>query len=312
MLEACLLSLCRQTSKVEFEVLVVDNGSTDATQEVIKSFQSELPTLTGLFAPEPGLHVGRHEGMKAARGEVLVFADDDIEALPTWLTSIDEAFKDPSVVMVGGNNYPMFMQTPPEWLRRLLCRPTFRDYRVNQDLSVLEFTRTTKNLSPLLVFGCNFSIRKNVLLDAGGFHPDGMPIELIRFRGDGETHVSRFVAESGLNCVFHPGASVYHKITPERMTHAYFRKRGFHQGVSDSYTQLRRQYRERHVLTTWNLAKRLISLVLHKTINMFDSAETKKAFELRRLGWREGFAFHQAAYRSDPEVHEWVHRPIYY
>jgi len=42
-----------------------------------------------------------------------------------------------------------------------------------------------------------------------------------------------------MKCLFHPGASVYHKVSPERMTIGYFRQRGFNQGISDSYTQLR-------------------------------------------------------------------------
>lgn len=212
-----------------FEVLVIDNGSTDDTQHVIDQYKVQLTNLTGLYAPKLGLHSGRHAGMKAAKGDILVFADDDIEALPTWLSSIDAAFKDPQVAMVGGNNYPLFLQTPPDWLNRIWHRPTFRGYKSITSLSVIEFTQPLQEISPYQIWGCNFAIRKEVLLKAGGFHPDGMPKELIRFRGDGETHVSRYVAESGLKCVFHPGASVYHKVTPERMTHAYFRQRGFNQ-----------------------------------------------------------------------------------
>lgn len=295
----------------EFEVLVIDNGSTDGTQSVIAEYKRQLPNLEGIYAPEPGLHTGRHVGMKAANGEILVFADDDIEALPTWLLSIDAAFKDPDVAMVGGNNYPKFLQAPPRWLVRLWDRPTLGGYKAITSLSVIEFTRPIIEISPYYIWGCNFSIRKSVLLKAGGFHPDGMPSDLIRFRGDGETHVSQYVVESGLKCVFHSGASVHHKVTAERMTFAYFRQRGFNQGVSDSYSELRRQGQ----LTSspkQNIFRRGLRMAMQKFIALQDSGEVRRALEELKLGHRDGYAYHQAVYRDDPEVREWVHRSTYF
>lgn len=303
--------LNQDLAQSEFEVLVIDNGSVDGTQKVIDDYKGQLGNLGGIYAPEPGLHTGRHAGLQAARGELLVFADDDVEAFPGWLSSINEAFKDPAVAMVGGNNYPMFLQAPPRWLQRLWDRPTFGGYKAIPNLSVIEFTRQSLKISPYLIWGCNFAIRKNVLLKAGGFHPDGMPKELIRFRGDGETHVSQYVAESGLKCVFHPGASVYHKVTGERMTFAYFRQRGFNQGVSDSFTELRR-YDEPTSSPKQPIASRILRMTMQKVLSLQDSAEVRQAFEEVRLGHLEGYAYHQAAYRDDPEVREWVHRPTYF
>jgi len=312
LLAPALASLLKQDlARSEFEVLLIDNGSIDHTQNVIDQFKGHLANLSVIYALEPGLHIGRHAGMKAAKGDILVFADDDIEALPTWLLSFDEAFKDPQVAMVGGNNYPLFLQTPPDWLNRMWHRPTFRGYKSIPSLSVIEFTESPRKMSPYHVWGCNFAIRKELLMQADGFHPDGMPKELIRFRGDGETHVSRHVAESGLKCVFHPGASVHHKVTPERMTHAYFRQRGFNQGVSDSYTQLRQQDLP-SASEKRPFIKRALGFAVRKALNLLDSAETKRAEAELRLGHREGFNYHQAAYRNDPEVRDWVHRPTYF
>lgn len=312
LLAPALSSLLKQDlAPSRFEVLVIDNGSTDDTQRVIDQYKVQLTNLTSIYAPEPGLHTGRHAGMKAAKGNILVFADDDIEALPSWLSSIETAFQDPQVAMVGGNNYPLFLQPPPDWLNRMWHRPKFRGYKSIPSLSVIEFTQPPREMSPFQVWGCNFAIRKEVLLQCGGFHPDGMPKELIRFRGDGETHVSKHVAESGMKCVFHPGASVHHKVTPERMTHAYFRQRGFNQGVSDSYTQLRQQDLP-NASAKRPFLKRAIGFALIKAISLLDSAEAKRASAELQLGHREGYAYHQAAYREDPEVRNWVHRPTYF
>src|SRR5690606_17656190 len=106
-------------------------------------------------------------------------------------------------------------------------------------LSVLKLAEGRREISPYYVWGCNFSIRRKVLIDAGGFHPDSMPPDLVRFRGDGETHLADYVSKAGLNCVFDSEASVYHAVPQDRMTFTYFRARSFNQGVSDSFTSLR-------------------------------------------------------------------------
>ena len=92
----------------QFEVLIVDNGSTDKTREVCSSFKNTIPNLRYFYEETPGLHVGRHLGMKMAKSELLVYADDDIEAFPTWLEGIAESFRDEEVVLVGGKNLPKF------------------------------------------------------------------------------------------------------------------------------------------------------------------------------------------------------------
>ncbi len=313
LLSSALHSLFLQAlDRGRFETLIIDNGSTDHTAEVAGRFTSQLPNLRYIYAAEPGLHVGRHRGLREAKGDILVFADDDIEATPTWLESYRHLFDDPQVAMAGGNNFPLFVHPPPDWLKCLW------EYSVQEGglslpaLSILDLKGGPRALSPYHVWGCNFAIRKSVLLEAGGFHPDGMPKELIRFRGDGETHVSRYVVESGLKCMFHPGASVYHKVTPERMTHDYFRQRGYSQGISDSFTALRNQdvlasVARRNVVHraaawAWRNLKERVCL----------TGDARQAMSELKHGYGEGYAYHQHCYATDPVVRAWVHRPDYF
>lgn len=315
LLAAALHSLVTQTlPKHSFEVLIIDNGSTDGTAEVVQDNVSAMTNLRYCFEPEPGLHAGRHRGMLEARGDLLVFADDDIEAMPSWLATLAEVFKDPDVAMVGGNNRPMFMESPPAWLMSLWSRRHQLGGRALPALSILELDGPARAISPYNVWGCNFAIRKQVLLKAGGFHPDGMPRELIRFRGDGETHVSRFVAESSMKCLFHPGASVYHKITKGRMTIDYFRQRGFNQGVSDSYTRLRQQDTPTRGSRSWpyRVGRWGWQMLKASRASLIMPADERRALQAIRVGHKEGFAYHQNAYWSDPELREWVHRERYF
>lgn len=316
LLDHCLKALANQDlPPSEYEVLVIDNGSTDETRSVAQSYRYR-GNIRYLYESTPGLHVGRHAGLQKARGEVLAYTDDDAQPLPTWLSSIADCFKDPQVALVGGNNIPIFESSPPDWLRRLweATHPTLRGHMIS-DLSILEFPPGRRPLDPLMVWGCNFSVRRSVLVEAGGFHPDGMPKDLLHFRGDGETHVSRHIARRGLPCLFDSGASVYHFVSSDRMTVEYFRQRAFAQGVSDSYSFLR--LREEQSRSRVKAAARETKRKLLRGLQAI-SALTERHRDLRKVklaqwaAYNRGYTFHRQAYRTDATVRTWVHKPDYF
>lgn len=322
LLPGLLISLKKQLLPPDkFEVLIIDNGSTDETQALVHSFASILPNVRYFLEAEPGLHAGRHKGMREALGDILVFADDDIEPLPTWLQAIEEVFALTGAALVGGNNLPVFFGSPPAWLSSLWNNQTNGSHYLSA-LSIQSHPHGQRMFDPYMVWGCNFSIRKEVLLSAGGFHPDGMPQGLIRFRGDGETHVSKYIINNSLKCVYDSRASVYHKVTPERMTLAYFRQRGFNQGVSDSYTYLRNPYvsspsgyqslvSARDPVSAFMNKLRFAKRKVLRRILPSSPWTLNPALETFQEGYVEGYAFHQHAYDSDPEVAAWVHKDSY-
>lgn len=307
-LAAALESLRQQTLPVDaFETIVVADACTDDTHAVVRS--SHLGGVRLIEATGRGLHAGRHAGLKQARADLLVYADDDIEALPTWLESIEQAFRDPDVALVGGNNLPGFCAPPPAWLLRLWDRrdPALGG-RALPTLSVLELDGGERDLPPGYVWGCNFAIRKAVLLAAGGFHPDGLPQELLHLRGDGESHVTRFVAKRRLRCRFHPGATVRHKVTPERMTLAYFRERGFRQGISQSYSDLRAGDASAPFC---RVRPALHWLRMHLGRLVTTDPEVHRAETAYASGLAAGYARHQYLYWKSAELRAWVHRETY-
>lgn len=312
MLAEALESLFHQDlDKNEFEVLVIDNGSKDQTTEVLDQYRDKIINFHTFYESEPGLHVGRHLGLKEARGEVLVFIDDDIEANKSWLSSIATAFSDSDVVLAGGNNLPLFIEPPPEWLLKMWRRSNGKSYKAITELSVIEFDYTScSEISPYLVWGCNFAIRKNILLKAGGFHPDGMPKDLLMYRGDGETHISRYIADNRLKCIFIPGATIKHKVTPERMSVDYFKRRGFSEGISHSYTLLRNKglYKRSGVV---DLIRKSLSVVKRLFREWKLDTEVSRVLAIYRLGFKEGFNFHQQAYMESNEIRSWVHKATY-
>jgi len=301
LLARCLDSLRYQTLPTDrFEILVIDNGSTDGTPAVCSAYKALLPNLRYHREETPGLHVCRHAGLNLSKGDILVYGDDDIRAFPTWLEGIAEAFQDPDVALAGGKNLPDYEVPPPDWLDSLWCadeRGRWLGY-----YSVLDLGDTVRDISPLLVWGCNFSIRRAVLLDVGGFHPDGLPEELIHYRGDGETAVSLAVKARGLRAVYHPKASVHHFVSKNRMSWDYLRKRAFAQGVSDSYTRIRQSKGLRYNDEAIMALKKLALMVRYRG--------DKLRADLAKTYW-EGFRFHRSWVRKDPAVLEWVLRKDY-
>lgn len=304
LLQLALQSLKSQTLSADsFEVLVIDNGSTDNTKQIVDSFQKQLGYIRYFFDPTPGLHVGRHLGLKMAKSDILVYADDDIEAFPTWLEGIAESFQDTSVVLVGGKNLPKFEIEPPDWILKMWVKDK-NGNRILGYLSIIDLGDAKKEISSYHVFGCNFSIRKSVLLEAGGFHPDTMPQDIIQYRGDGETHVSKFINNMGYRTTYNAKASVFHKVPKERLTEAYFCKRAYLQGISDSYTRIRNAFHEKN-----SPARQLIQY-LHlwrKKWRLYSNARRRR-FEHY---YYQGYHMHQNASRKDKTIYEWIIRSNY-
>lgn len=311
-LQKCLSSLAVQTLPAErFEVIVVDNGSTDQTAAVASAFSADIQ-LVYSRREEPGLHVGRHEGFRLARAELLVYADDDIQAEPAWLEAIDAAFQDPQIAMVGGNNYPAFETPPPSWLRKLWERPVYKGQALGS-LSVLDFGDGRFEMDPRYVWGCNFSIRREILAHAGGFHPDSLPRELIRFRGDGETHVSNHLRALRLRALFDSRASVHHFVPRHRMTHIYFGERAYAQGISDSYSAIRRARGIPSVPTrVWQVARETISRLLHSIHARTKSSEVADVLRIAQRSYWDGYWFHMHETARDPALLRWVLKENYF
>jgi glycosyltransferase involved in cell wall biosynthesis len=310
LLEGALTSLLAQTlSDVDFEVIVVDNGSTDNTVDVVNSFKTRLKNVCCFLESEPGLHAGRHKGFIEARSDVLVYADDDIEAFPTWLQAILDSFEDKEVVMVGGKCLPKFETAPPEWLDAMWSSSAAGE-RILGYLSLIDLGDDFKSIDPNLVFGCNFAIKRSVLHEAGGFHPDAMPQGLLRFRGDGETAVSAAIRRLGYRAVYNPKASVYHSVPKERMTYEYFYKRSFAQGISDSYSDIRRTggvlFLSRTGFFLKKMREKIACAVIRPPTGLCDIRKT-----IRRGYW-DGVAFHIREVRNDPRLLHWVLKTDYW
>jgi glucosyl-dolichyl phosphate glucuronosyltransferase len=110
----------QEAGGVGYELIVVDNNSTDGTRELVEEFIAGcgFPHVRYVFEGRQGLSHGRNAGIAAARAPIVAFTDDDVRVPPDWVASIAAAFRAwPEAGYVGGKVLPLWEAEPPAWLR---------------------------------------------------------------------------------------------------------------------------------------------------------------------------------------------------
>jgi glycosyltransferase involved in cell wall biosynthesis len=204
----------------QYEIIVVDNGSTDGTRELVERLnQDGGKPIHYVYEPRPGLHWARHAGARAAQGDILAFTDDDALVTSGWLVGLSMAYDDPQVGAAGGPIHVHWRTPAPPWVPPL---GTFGHLDYGPEYQELAWPRT--------IYGGNFSVRKQALFDVGGFNPDTAAED--RLVGDGETGLCRKLYSAGWKIVYVPEALIYHvqdgaTITLSTMRHRYAQQARF-------------------------------------------------------------------------------------
>jgi glucosyl-dolichyl phosphate glucuronosyltransferase len=316
-LKQCISSLVDQIFPVEkYEIMIIDNASTDYTQKVTEEAISLFSrhNISYIYEPTPGLLSGRHRGALEAKGEILVFIDDDIEADENWLSAIHESFQDQSVQLVGGRNLPKYEANPPDWLKYFWIDHPHGKFC--EELSLLDFGTEILKINANYVWGLNFSIRRQALFDLGGFHPDCIPKHLQYLQGDGETGLTTKANQLGYKAIYQPKALVLHQVPQSRMTHEYFERRYFYQGVCNSYTTIR-ELGHLPTVDKFNRLKEQVKSPLRKLKHqIFHQSNLNKEGKLLKSRFYKaiqvGSEFHQNAIHKNPMLLNWVLKSDYW
>ena len=167
-----------------FEVIVVNDGSTDNFVEIVQEYPVKL-----ISTKNEGLSSARNTGMQHARGEIIAYIDDDAYPDPHWLHYLGYAYRSTSHACIGGPNI-----LPPEDGPIATCVANAPGGPVH----VLTSDELAEHVP-----GCNLSIRKDVLVRIGGFDP------VYRSAGD-DVDICWRVQQAGYTIGFHPAALVWH------------------------------------------------------------------------------------------------------
>lgn len=269
-LRGVLEGLARQDfPAARFEVLVVDNGSTDDTPRVVAEFAGARPAPRRVPEPRQGLDFARNRALAEARGSIVLFADDDILVEPDWIARMAEAFEaDPGerIGAVGGEVIPVFPDGLPAWVAEWHAPLAFRP-----DLGPIPAERCP--------MGANLAIRMSAIARAGPFHP-GLDRSGGRFFSGGDSDMIRRLRAAGYEIWFAPGAAVRHRMPAARTTFRYAARHAFDSARSRVIDRSGRPGALRYLLGRWaGNAVKAAGLALWGLLNLlvFRPGAAKKA-----------------------------------
>jgi glycosyltransferase involved in cell wall biosynthesis len=199
------------------EVLVIDNNSTDDTAEVVAAFADAWPAPRRIVETRQGLDFARNRAVAEARGEIIVFGDDDILVEPDWLAQITVPLLADAdarrIGAVGGEVVPVFPDGLPDWVREWHAPLAFRP-----DAGPLEARHCP--------MGANLAFPRWVFERLGLFHT-ALDRAAGNYFSGGDSEMIRRVRAAGLEVWFAPGAAVRHQMPAGRTTFRYAARHAF-------------------------------------------------------------------------------------
>ena len=197
-----------------YELLVVDNNSKDNTKEIVISYIPKFASddlkgrclgLKYIFESQQGKPYALNQGIKSARGEYILFTDDDVIVEPKWLSAIMKCFDDHDCDGVGGRVLPLYPQNSPEWIKKnenkmagVVVIYDSGNHDRKYDKSMEKF------------IGANYAFKKSVFDECGLFRSEFSPV------GEDREFIRRLVKHNKL--MYYCGqAVIWHPVDLERI-----------------------------------------------------------------------------------------------
>ncbi len=198
-----------------WELILVNNNSTDATERVVQEFRDRLP-LRCLHETRPGKAHAANLALEHARGQLLVWTDDDVLPEPDWLVRYVEAGQRwAECAIFGGSIQPDFEGRPPSWLKTVLPY-------VPSAYGVRECGEPPLPIQPHYVpYGANYAVRAAVQKQFP-FDPS-LGVRQRQRVGGYETEVIRKMLAAGYSGMWVPGAGLRHYVRKQTQTTRFLR-----------------------------------------------------------------------------------------
>jgi glycosyltransferase involved in cell wall biosynthesis len=228
LLRKTLSSLRDIRSHRTWDIVVVDNNSSDDTRQVVESFaRTSAVPVAYLFEPKQGKSNALNTGIRRSTGDIIAFTDDDVEVASSWLEEACAPLdRDESLDYTGGPVRPLWEATPPEWLDQ--TRGDLWGTLAIVDYGSEPFVFEERQRVPL---GVNMAVRRSLIARIGGFHP-----ELGRrgrsLLGQEQAEFLARARSLDVRGMYVPPMEVAHHVSATRLTKRYFRRWWFWKGVS--------------------------------------------------------------------------------
>jgi glycosyltransferase involved in cell wall biosynthesis len=212
-----------------YEILVVDNNSTDDTRRVVDGFRARGHTnVRYLFEPRQGKSHALNTGLDAIRTPLYTIADDDFVLPPDWVQRIVDVFRGrPEVSFVSGKVLPFWQGTVPSWLTQdHWSAVALADYGDR------EFEASAAN--PVCLLACSFRLAD---VRAAGGYDAALGVSARQIGGVEDLEILQRLWNSGRKGLYVPAIHFQHKVGASRLTKRYHRR--WHAGHGRFYAALR-------------------------------------------------------------------------
>ena len=225
-----------------FELLVVDNNSSDDTRAIVQREAAADRRVRYLFEPQQGLSHARNAGINATSAPIIAFTDDDVRAGSDWVAALFRAFLEfPDASIVGGRVLPMWPSPPPAWLTADHWSP----------LAIVDYGDAPIRITPAdprCLVGANMAFRRSVFESIGMFATD---FQRVGNRiGSLEDHEFLLrLLRAGLTGVYDPRVIIHAEVQPNRLEREYHRR--WHTGHGHFHALLRSEVMEQTSKGRW-------------------------------------------------------------
>jgi GT2 family glycosyltransferase len=210
------------------ELLILDNVSTDTTAELARRLVKNHPNVRYVFEARTGLSIARNTAILQARGQFVIFLDDDATVEPGWLAAYQKFFTtppSPKIAVAGGAVFPNYQAPPPAWLS-----PKENKY----DLGDQPF-RFSRLDSP---WECNSAYSRRLTIEQGLFDARLGHIGTSVGAHEGADLTMR-LQDAGYEIWWLPGAAIRHTIHASRVNLGWYCRSAFASGVASALKRLK-------------------------------------------------------------------------
>ncbi len=211
-------------ANMEWELLVVDNNSSDSTRDVVEHYRQrdKLP-IHYLFEPRQGkVHAANH-GISKSRGSIVAFTDDDVLFDPQWLKALLDAFDRYDCAGVGGRVIALWDFPKPKWLGTPGMGKLINGGPIVSHSLGSNVPQAYERSGVPIPAGANMAFRRDVFGCWGRFRDDLGPIGRSGLKGEDNEFCQRLL-DHGEMLIYCPDAVIYHPVESHRVTKKYLRR----------------------------------------------------------------------------------------
>lgn len=224
-LRETLISVAGLATKDPWEVIIVDNNSSDKTSDVVQNAQAWFPVqLLYVFEGEQGRCAALNAGIRVSSGEIILTTDDDVRVEADWLDRAAEALDRLGGDYVGGKVLPIWGAKRPEWLPN-------RGGRHWAVIALLDYGSEPIEFKRLMPLGVNIAFRREAFQRAG-LWDNRVGRKAGTLLGQEVREWGLRARAAGLTGFYTPEMVIHHKIPADRLTKRYFRRWFYWHGIS--------------------------------------------------------------------------------